>query len=108
MQRKLIEMLINLKKINPSKMAQYAKDKTDFYQEFYQNYDVNNFKSLPLLTKDHLIGLDPFKLLSEDFVDKSLFTVKLQAAVVHPPHVFLQPETLKTSPDYALSHPTLP
>jgi hypothetical protein len=32
MQRKLIEMLINLKKINPSKMAQYAKDKTDFYR----------------------------------------------------------------------------
>lgn len=70
MQRKLIEMLINLKKVNPSKMAQYAKDKTDFYQEFYQNYDVNDFKSLPLLKKDHLIGLDPFQLLSKDFVDE--------------------------------------
>jgi phenylacetate-CoA ligase len=43
------------------------------YQEFYQNYDVNNFKTLPLLTKDHLIGLDPFKLLSEDFVDEVSF-----------------------------------
>ena len=70
MQRKLIEMLINLKKINPSKMAQYARDKTDFYQKFYQNYDVNNFKALPLLTKNHLTGLDPFELLSRDFVDE--------------------------------------
>jgi len=70
MQRKLIEMLINLKKINPSKMAQYAKDKTDFYQKFYKNHDVNNFKALPLLTKNDLTGLDPFELLSRDFVDE--------------------------------------
>lgn len=70
MQRKLIEMLINLKKVNPSKMAQYARDKTDFYQKFYENYDVNDFKSLPLLTKNHLIGLNPFSLLSKDYADE--------------------------------------
>jgi phenylacetate-CoA ligase len=69
MQRKLVEVLIKLKRLSPSKMAQYAKGKTDFYQKFYQNYDVTNFKNLPLLTKNHLVGVDPLQLLSKDFID---------------------------------------
>ncbi len=69
MQRELLEMLIKLKRLSPGKMAQYAKDKTDFYKEFYQNYDATDFKTLPVLTKTHLAGLDPFQLLSKDFVN---------------------------------------
>ena len=72
LRKKLVELLIKFKHFKPLDMARYAKEHTDFYGAFYNNVNMDCFEELPVLTKYHLVGVDPYKLLNRKF-EKEVF-----------------------------------
>ncbi len=67
---KLTNSLIKFKSHKPEDIAKYALKNTDFYKKFYSNCDINNFESLPIMTKYDLVGVSPYDLLSQKYADK--------------------------------------
>ncbi len=61
----LLKKLLNLKKITPLKMAKYAKKNTKIYGELYKSNPMEDFKTLPLLSKTQIKQSNAFDFLSK-------------------------------------------
>ena len=58
-----------------TEIIQYAAENSPFYRELYRGYDLNDFKSLPLVHQDHFWR-------ANTFLDNQLLTEKIENGVV--------------------------
>jgi phenylacetate-CoA ligase len=67
---RLINSILKLKGNTPLAMARYASTHTKFYNRFYNDYSLDNFENLPVMTKYDFIDVSPYDFLSDQFRDK--------------------------------------
>lgn len=67
LKKHIASLIVKTKSCNPLEMALYAADKTKFYKSFYGSSNLDDFNTLPLLTKYDLVGVSPYDLLSEEY-----------------------------------------
>ncbi|MEN8151063.1 MAG: phenylacetate--CoA ligase family protein [Planctomycetota bacterium] len=70
---RFLRSMIGRKAFTPTGIAAYAKEHTRFYAEHYRGCDVNDFESLPLLTKKIVRDRPPFDLLSKPMEKKVVY-----------------------------------
>jgi phenylacetate-CoA ligase len=65
--------MVRRKALTPSGMAAYARENTRFYADFYGHRDLEDFESLPLLTKKIVRDRSPYDLLSKRLENDVIF-----------------------------------
>jgi phenylacetate-CoA ligase len=88
----LVNILLAAKKLSPLQMARYAKINTRFYGNLYRQYDMEDFRKLPLMSKYDLIGISPYDLLSQPYQDQVNLYAETSGSSGSPTPSFFTPQ----------------